>query len=157
MCIDYCDLNKITIKNHCPLPCIDESFNQLLNAAVFSKIDLASGYHQIRIRPEDVHKTTFRTRYGHFEFTVLPFGLTNTPTTFTTLMNDVLCPFLDKFVIVYIDDILIYLKSLNKHTEHIHQVLDKLHEHRLYTKMSKCEFGLSELEFLGHIVSKNSI
>src|SRR4030081_2637554 len=157
MCIDYHALNKITIKNHCPLPHIDESFNQLSNVAVFSKIDLASGYHQIRIQPEDVHKTAFRTRYRHFEFTVLPFGLTNVPATFTTLMNDVLRPFLDKFVIVYIDDILIYSKSLDEHAEHIRQVLHKLREHRLYAKMSKCEFGLSELEFLGHIVSKNGI
>ena len=157
MCMDYRALNKITIKNRCPLPRIDESFNQLSTATIFSKIDLASGYHQIRIRPEDVHKTAFRTRYGHFEFTVMPFGLTNAPATFVTLMNEVLRPFIDSFVIVYIDDILVYSSSREQHILHLTAVLEKLREHKLYAKMKKCVFAVEETEFLGHIVSGHGI
>ena len=157
MCMDYHALNKITIKNWCLMPCIDESFNQLSNASIFSKIDLASGYHQIRIRSEDILKIAFQTCYGHFKFTVVSFGLTNAPTTFTILMNDILWPFLDKFVVVYIDNILIYSNDLDTHINHIWQVLTKLCEHRLYAKWSKCYFALDKIEFLGHIISKNGI
>src|SRR6185295_7683686 len=117
----------------------------------FSKIDLRSGYHQVRIDPDDVHKTAFNTRYGHFEFLVLPFGLTNAPATFMRLMQEVLQPFLDKFVIVFLDDILIYSKSKEEHEQHLKMVLEVLRQNKLYAKKSKCEFFKRKLEFLGHV------
>ena len=157
MCIDYRALNKGTIKNQYPLPRIDEVFDEFAGATVFSKLDLASGYHQIRIAPEDIHKTAFRTKFGLYEFTVMPFGLTNAPATFQTLMNRVLAPFLHKFVVVYLDDILIYSRNREEHRAHVDAVLNTLAQNHLYAKPSKCEFFKEELEFLGHIVSKDGV
>ena len=142
LCIDYRQLNKVTIKNRYPLPRIDDLLDQLVGASVFSKIDLRSGYHQLRVRAEDVSKTAFRTRYGHYEFLVMPFGLTNAPAVFMDYMNRIFRPYLDKFVVVFIDDILIYSKSHEEHKEHLEIVLRVLKDHRLYAKLSKCGFWL---------------
>ncbi|GJX44354.1 putative reverse transcriptase domain-containing protein [Tanacetum coccineum] len=157
MCIDYRELNKLTIKNRYPLPRIDDLFDQLQGACCFSKIDLRSGYHQLRVREEDIPKTAFRTRYGHFEFTVMPFGMTNAPAIFMDLMNRVCKPYLDKFVIVFIDDILIYSKSEEEHEVHLKTILDLLKKEKLYAKLSKCEFWLKEVQFLGHVVNHDGI
>ncbi|KAL4035127.1 hypothetical protein IC575_003802 [Cucumis melo] len=136
LCIDYRELNKVTVKNHYPLPRIDDLFDQLQGATVFSKIDLRSGYHQLRIRDGDIPKTAFRSRYGHYEFVVMSFGLTNAPAVFMDLMNRVFKDFLDSFVIVFIDDILIYSKTEAEHEEHLHQVLETLRANKLYAKFS---------------------
>nr|GEX19493.1 hypothetical protein [Tanacetum cinerariifolium] len=151
------ELNKLTIKNHYPLPRIDDLFDQLQGACCFSKVDLRSGYHQLRVREEDIPKTAFRTRYGHFEFTVIPFGLTNAPAIFMDLMNHVCKPYLDKFVIVFLDDILIYSKSEEEHKVHLKTILDLLKKEKLYAKFSKCEFWLKEVQFLGHVVNRDGI
>jgi hypothetical protein len=157
MCTDYRALNKITKKNVYPLPRIDELLDRLQGAKFFTKIDLRQGYHQIRIKEDDVEKTAFRTRYGHYEYTVLPFGLTNAPATFMGLMNEVFRPLLDKSVVVYLDDILIYSRSWEDHKRHVAEVLQRLREHKLYAKASKCEFGKVEVEFLGHIVTQSGV
>ncbi|KAJ9557909.1 hypothetical protein OSB04_012523 [Centaurea solstitialis] len=157
MCIDYRELNKLTVKNRYPLPRIDDLFDQLQGAAWFSKIDLRSGYHQVKVREEDVQKTTFRMRYGHFEFVVMPFGLTNAPAVFMDLMNRVYRPMLDKSVIVFIDDILIYSKTKEDHVVHLIEVLETLRRERLYAKFSKCDFWLQEVQFLGHLVNREGI
>ncbi|GJS56602.1 putative reverse transcriptase domain-containing protein [Tanacetum coccineum] len=143
MCIDYRELNKLTVKNRYPLPRIDDLFDQLQGSSIYSKIDLRSGYHQLRVREEDIPKTAFRTRYGHYEFQVMSFGLTNAPAVFMDLMNRVCKPYLDKFVIVFIDDILIYSKSKKEHEEHLRQILKLLKKEELYAKFSKCEFWIS--------------
>ncbi|GKE23172.1 retrotransposon protein, putative, ty3-gypsy subclass [Tanacetum coccineum] len=132
MCINYRELNKLTIKNRYPLPGIDDLFDQLQGSQYFSKIDLRSGYHQLRVHEDDIPKTAFMTRYGHFEFTVMPFGLTNAPAVFMDLMNRVCRPYLDKFVIVFIDAILIYYKTREKHEEHLGLVLELLKKERLF-------------------------
>nr|GEX23283.1 putative reverse transcriptase domain-containing protein [Tanacetum cinerariifolium] len=157
MCIDYRELNKLTVKNRYLLPRIDDLFDQLQGSQFFSKIDLRFGYHQLRVHEDDILKTAFRTRYGHFEFTVMPFGLTNAPTVFMDLMNRVCRPYLDKFVIVFIDDILIYSKTRAEHVEHLRLVLGLLKKEKLYAKFSKCEFWLIELQFLGHVINDNGI
>ncbi|GKA99359.1 putative reverse transcriptase domain-containing protein [Tanacetum coccineum] len=157
MCIDYRELNKLAVKNQYPLPRIDDLFDQLQGSCYFSKIDLRSGYHQLRVHEDDIPKTTFRMRYGHFEFTVMPFGLTNAPAVFMDLMNRVCKSYLDKFVIVFIDDILIYSKSKEEHEIHLRMVLELLKKEKLYTKLSKCEFWLQEVHFLGHVVNQNGI
>ncbi|KAL0549546.1 hypothetical protein IC582_014031 [Cucumis melo] len=157
LCIDYRELNKVTVKNRYPLPRIDDLFDQLQGATVFSKIDLRSGYHQLRIKDEDVPKTAFRSRYGHYEFIVMSFGLTNAPTVFMDLMNRVFREFLDTFVIVFIDDILIYSKTEAEHEEHLRMVLQTLRDNKLYAKFSKCEFWLKQVSFLGHVVSKAGV
>ncbi|GJY05026.1 putative reverse transcriptase domain-containing protein [Tanacetum coccineum] len=157
MCIDYRELNKLTIKSRYPLPRIDDLFDQLQGACCFSKIDLRSGYHQLRVREEDIPNTAFRTPYGHFEFTVMPFGLTNAPAIFMDLMNRVYKPYLDKFIIVFINDILIYSKSEEEHEVHLKTILDLLEKEKLYAKFSKCKFWLKEVQFLGHVVNRDGI
>lgn len=157
MCVDYRALNNITIKNRCPLPRIDELLDQLQGATIFSKLDLRSGYHQIRMHEGDIPKTAFRTRYGHFEFKVLPFGLTNAPATFQTLINNVFREELDDFVQGYIDDILVYSKTKEEHMLHLRKVLCKLRKHKLYAKLSKCEFAKPEIDFLGHTISAKGV
>ena len=139
LCIDYRELDKVTIRNQYPLPRIDDLFDQLQGARVFSKIDLRSGYHQLKIRSEDVPKTAFKTRYGHYEFLVMPFGLTNAPAVFMDLMNRIFKPYLDQFVIVFIDDILIYSGSKENHEKHLRVVLQILRENQFYAKFSKCQ------------------
>ncbi|GJS07778.1 putative reverse transcriptase domain-containing protein [Tanacetum coccineum] len=157
MCIDYRELNKLTIKNRYPLPRIDDLFDQLQGSSVYSKIDLRSGYHQLRIREEDIPITAFRTRYGHYEFQVMPFGLTNAPAVFMDLMNRVCKPYLDKFVIVFIDDILIYSKNKEEHGKHLKTILDLLRSEKLYAKFSKCDFWLDSVQFLGHVIDSNGV
>ncbi|GJT20214.1 putative reverse transcriptase domain-containing protein [Tanacetum coccineum] len=157
MCIDYRELNKLTVKNRYPLPRIDDLFDQLQGSSVYSKIDLRSGYHQLRVREEDILKTAFRTRYGHYEFQVMPFGLTNAPAVFMDLMNRVCKPYLDKFVIVFIDDILIYSKNKKEHEEHLKAILELLKKEELYAKFSKCEFWIPKVQFLGHVIDSQGI
>jgi hypothetical protein len=148
MCVDYRPLNKVTIKNKYPLPCIDILFDQISGACYFSKIDLRLGYHQIKIHKEDIPKTAFSTRYGLYEFTVMSFGLTNAPAYFMYLMNSIFMEELDVSVVIFIDDIFIYLKTQEDHAHHIHIVLQKLREHHLYAKFSSVSFGLKKYLFL---------
>ncbi|GJY69099.1 reverse transcriptase domain-containing protein [Tanacetum coccineum] len=157
MCIDYRELNKLTVKNRYPLARIDDLFDQLQGSRLYSKIYLRSGYHQLRVRDEDIPKTAFRTRYGHYEFQVMPFGLTNAPAIFMDLMNRVCRPYLDKFVIVFIDDILIYSKTKEEHDAHLRLILELLKKEELYAKFSKCDFWLSKVQFLGHVIDSEGI
>lgn len=157
MCIDYRELNKLTVRNRYPLPRIDDLFDQLQGSSVYSKIDLRSGCHQLRVREEDIPKTAFRTRYGHYEFQVMPFGLTNAPAVFMDLMNRVCKPYLDKFVTVFIDDILIYSKNKEEHEEHLRLILELLRQEKLYAKFSKCEFWISTVQFLGHVIDSQGV
>nr|GFC36508.1 putative reverse transcriptase domain-containing protein [Tanacetum cinerariifolium] len=150
MCIDYRELNKLTVKNRYPLLRINDLFDQLQGSSVYSKIDLRSGYHQLRVRDEDIPKTTFRTRYGHYEFQVMPFGLTNAPAVFMDLMNRVCKQYLDKFVIVFIDDILIYSRNKEEHANHLRIILELLRKEKLYAKFSICDF-------LGHLIDSQGL
>jgi hypothetical protein len=152
LCVDYRTLNAATIKNKYLLPRIDDLMDQLRQAKFFSKIDLRSGYHQMNIRPEDIHKTAFVTRYGQYEYTAVSFGLTNAPAYFMNIMNKVFMDELDKCVIVFIDDILVFSKTDEEHEEHLRTVLGKLRQHQLYAKFSKCEFWMEEVTFLGHVL-----
>lgn len=154
LCVDYRQLNKVTIKNRYPLPHIGDLMDQLRGAVIFSKIDLKSGYHQIRVKEEDIPKTTFRTRYGKYEYLVMPFGVTNAPAIFMDYMNRIFHPFLDKFVVVFIDDTLIYSKSKQEHENHLGLVLQVLKEKQLYANLEMCEFWLEEVKFLGHVTPK---
>nr|CAD1831535.1 unnamed protein product [Ananas comosus var. bracteatus] len=157
LCVYYRELNKVTVKNKYPLPMIDDLFDQLQGSRVYSKIDLQSGYHQLEIRPKDVHKTAYRTRSGHYEFTVMPFGLTNAPTAFMDLMNRVFRPLLDRCVVVFIDDVLVYSQSQEEHEEHLRTVLEIIRKEKLYAKLKKREFWLSEVTFLGHVISGEAL
>jgi len=156
MCIDYSELNMLTIKNKYPLPRIDDLFDQLNGASVFSKIDLFLGYYQLKVREEDIPKTMIRTMYGHYEFLVMPFGLTNASSVFMDLMNQVFHEYLDSFM-VFTNDILVYSANYAKHEEHLKIVLEKLREKRLFAKFKKCKFWLEEVSFLGHVVNKNGL
>ena len=159
MCVDYRALNKLTVKNRYPLPRIDELLDQLNGATIFTKLDCQQGYHQIRISGDDgsIQRTAFRTRYGHYEWLVMPFGLTNAPATFQALMNNILRPYLDQFVVVYLDDICIYSKTPEEHLQHVDKVLALLEQHQLYIGLDKCAFGQAEMGFLGHVISKDGV
>jgi hypothetical protein len=152
MCVDYRSLNDVIMKNKYSLPRVEDLFDHMIGARVFSKIDLQSGYHQMRIKPSDIPKTAFSTRYGLYEFTVMSFGLTNAPSYFMNLMNKVFMEYLDRFVVVFIDDILIYSKSDSDHEEHLRLVLQKLRDNQLYAKYSKCEFWINKMPVLEHIM-----
>ena len=155
--MDYRQLNKMTIKNKYPLSRIDDLMDQLHGSTVFSKIDLRSGYHQILVKDDDVQKTAFRSRYGHYEYVIMPFGVTNAPAVFMDYLNRIFRHFLDKFVVVFIDDILIYSRTQEEHAEHLRLVLGVLREKQLYAKLSKCEFWMDEVQFLGHVISAQGI
>ncbi|GJR88102.1 putative reverse transcriptase domain-containing protein [Tanacetum coccineum] len=157
MCIDFWKLNKLTVKNRYPLPKIDDLFDQLQGSSVYSKVELRSGYHQLRVRDEDIPKTAFITRYGHYKFQVMPFGLTNAPAVFMDLMNRVCKPYLGKFVIVFIDDILIYSRNKEEHADHLRIILELLKKEKLYVKFSKCDFWISIVQFLGHVIDSQGI
>lgn len=157
LCIDNRELNQVTIKNNYPLPCIDDLFDQLQGALVFSKIDLRSCYHQLRVRAEDIPMTTFYCRYDHFEFRVMPLTLTNAPMVFTDLMNQSFKPTLDQYVIISIDDILAHYKGDQEHVVHLTQVLKTLRRHKLYAKFSNFSFWLDQIYFLSHVVSGDGV
>jgi len=157
LCVDYRQLNKMMIKNKYPLPRINDLMDQLHGSSVFLKIDLRSGYHQILVKANHVQKMTFRSRYGHYEYVVMPFGVTNALAVFMDYMNRIFRPFLDKFVVVFIDDILVYSRTREEHAEHLRLVLGVLREKQLYAKLSKCEFWMDKVQFLGHVISAQGI
>jgi hypothetical protein len=157
LCVDYRALNEVTIKNKYPLPRIDDLFDQLHGECVFSNIHLRLVYHQLKIRECDIPKTASSLRYGLYEYMVMSFGLTNAPAYFMYLMNKVFMEYLDKYFMVFINDILVYSKNEEEHQEHLCLVLQKLRDHRLYAKLSKCEFWLKQVTFLGHMISKGGI
>ncbi|GKE04723.1 putative reverse transcriptase domain-containing protein [Tanacetum coccineum] len=157
MCIDYRELNKLTIKNRHPLLRIDDLFDQLQGSSVYSKIDLRSGYHQLRVSDKDIPKTAFRTRYENYKFQVMPFGLTNALTVFMDLINRVCKPYLDKFAIVFIDDILIYSRNKEEHVNHLRIIMELLKKERLYAKFSKCDFWIHIVQFLGHLIDSQEL
>lgn len=153
LCVDYRALNALRVKNRYPIPIIEELLSELKCSSIFTKLDLRSGYHQIRVHPDNIHKTAFKTHEGHYEFMVMPFGLTNAPASFQALMNDVFSAQLRRFVLVFLDDILVYSPSLKEYEEHIRQVLEVLREHQLFIRRKKCEFVAPKVEYLGHVVT----
>lgn len=155
--MDYRKLNDITIKNRFPMSIIEEILDELSSAKFFTKLDMRAGYHQVRMLPEDEHKMTFKTHQGHYQFKVMPFWLTNALATFQCLMNHILQPFLRQFVLVFLDDILIYSATVEDHIEHLTKVMDQLRKHQFFLKQSKCSFGQSSLEYLGHIISNQGV
>ena len=157
LCIDYRALNKITVKNRYPLPRIDDLIDQLQGARYFTKIDLKSGYHQVRVKPEDVWKTAFKTRFGLFEWLVMPFGLTNAPATFMRMINDILHPLLDDCVVAYIDDILTFSKTWEDHLRHVRLVLDLLRKHKLQANLGKCSFAQTSVQYLGFVIDEHGV
>jgi hypothetical protein len=157
LCIDYRKFNKMNIKNKYPFPRIDDIFYQLRGATVFSKVYLRSGYHQVIIKDEDIPKTSFMTRYGHYEFVMVPFGLTNALATFMFLMNSVLSKYLYKFILVFVDSILVYTKNREEYQEHLKMVLQVLREHQLYAKFIKCDLYKREIKYLGHVISTEAV
>jgi hypothetical protein len=157
MCVNYRSLNEVTINDKYPLPWIEDLFDQMKGVSIFSKIDLRLGYHQLKIRELDIPKTTFRTRYGLYEYTVMSFELTNAPAYFMYLRNKVFMEYLDKFIVVFIDDILIFSRGEEEHEVHLRLVLEKLRAHKLYAKFCKCEFYLTEVAFVGHVISAGGV
>jgi hypothetical protein len=155
--VDYRHLNAITVKNKYPLPIVDELLDELHGSRWFSKLDMKSGYHQIRIYPEDEHKTAFRTHRGHWEFKVMPFGLTNAPATFQAAMNSIFEPLLRKSVLIFMDDILVFSQTLQQYKQHLQEVFDILQQNNLLIKASKCSFAQQQVEYLGHIISAEGV
>lgn len=156
-CVDYRHLNAITTKNKYPLLVVDELLDELHGAQWFTKLDMRSGYHQVRLKPEDEHKTTFKTHHGHWEFKVMSFGLTNAPATFQVAMNTIFEPLLRKCVLIFMDDILVYNKTLKEHKQHLQAVFDILQANKLFLKISKCSFAQKQLEYLGHIINGQGV
>jgi hypothetical protein len=156
-CIDFRQLNAIMVKDKYPLPIVDELLDELHGAKYFTKLDMSSGYHQVRLVPKDEHKTAFKTHHGHWEFRVMPFGLTNAPATFQAIMNTIFAPMLIQGVLVFVDDILVYSTTMEQHLHQLQQVFNILQHHKLLLKKSKCTFAQSQLEYLGHIISAQGV